>query len=224
MTISLQYKRGNPSMSHGETTVKAVQNIEESCNRDAELIARCQSHDEEAFQELVDSYRSRVASVAYKVLGNYMDAQDVTQEVFVKLHRRIGAFDPQKKFFTWLYRLTVNAAIDFLRSKKRRLYDDSIDERPEYFYNLPVAEVNSVSLDYERQELRHLLKKMAGDLNPREKDIFILCDLHGFSADEVSDILDLKKVTLRWNLHKARKKIRAEIKEHYPEYWRGQHR
>lgn len=193
----------------------------EVLNPDADLIEKCQQGDDQAFQELVDRYRTRVASIAYQVLGNYEDARDVAQEVFIKLYRGIHSFDPQKKFFTWLYRLTVNAAIDFLRAKKRRSYEHSLDERPDQYLNIPNSDLDSVTYDYEKQELREIFVNFTKKLNPKQQAAFILCDLQGFTADEVAEILECPKVTLRWYLHEARKKIRITIAKEHPEYWRG---
>ncbi len=196
----------------------------EPLNPDAELIEMCQHGDEEAFQELIERYRTRIASIAYQVLGSYEDARDVTQEVFIKLYRGIRSFDPQKKFFTWLYRLTVNASIDFLRSRRRRSYESSLEERPDQYQNIPNPEYDSITYDLERRELRQLFLRLAEKLNPRLRAAFILCDLQGFTADEVAEILDCPKVTLRWYLHEARKRIRMAIFRDHPEYWRGKAR
>jgi len=193
----------------------------EVLNPDADLIEKCQQGNDQAFQQLVDRYRTRVASIAYQVLGDYEDARDVAQEVFIKLYRGIHGFDPQKKFFTWLYRLTVNAAIDFLRAKKRRSYEHSLDERPDQYLNIPNPGLDSVTSDFEKQELREIFVNLAKKLNPKQQAAFILCDLQGFTADEVAEILECPKVTLRWYLHEARKKIRTMIAKEHPEYWRG---
>lgn len=196
----------------------------DALNPDADLIALCQSGDDAAFAELVERYRTRVASIAYQVLGNYEDARDVAQEVFIKLYRGINGFDPRKKFFTWLYRLTVNAAIDSLRAKRRRSYENSIDDRPEQFYNIAGADQESVSHDIEQQELRKIFLELADTLNPRQRAAFLLCDMQGFTADEVAEMLDCPKVTLRWYLHEARKRIRNAIASRHPEYYRGSKR
>ncbi|NQU04475.1 MAG: sigma-70 family RNA polymerase sigma factor [Calditrichaeota bacterium] len=194
---------------------------EEVLNPDADLIDLCQQGNEQAFQELVERYQTRVASIAYKVLGNYEDARDVAQDVFYKLYRGIKSFDPKKKFFTWLYRLTVNASIDFLRAKRRRSYESSLEERQEQFYNIPEPEFSSVTIDFERAELRQIFVKLSEKLNPKQRAAFVLCDLQGFTADEVAEILDCPKVTFRWYLHEARKRIRKEIMKEHPEYLRG---
>ncbi|MBM3328249.1 MAG: sigma-70 family RNA polymerase sigma factor [Calditrichaeota bacterium] len=194
---------------------------EDPLNPDADLIERSQAGDDAAFQVLVERYRSRVGSIAYQVLGNYEDARDVAQEVFIKLYRGIGSFDPHKKFFTWLYRLTVNASIDYLRAKRRRSYESSIDERPEQYFNIPSADSDLASHDIERRELRQLFIDLAAKLNPKQRAVFVLCDLQGFTADEVAEILNCPKVTLRWYLHEARRRIRIAIARDHPEYWRG---
>ncbi|MDP8239352.1 MAG: RNA polymerase sigma factor [Candidatus Hatepunaea meridiana] len=194
---------------------------EEVLNPDADLIDQCQQGDEKAFEELFKRYHTRVASISYKVLGNYEDARDVSQEVFFKLFRGIKSFDPKKKFFTWLYRLTVNVSIDFLRTKRRRSFESSLEERPEQYMNVAVPEYGSINVDIERRELRQIFVRLAEQLNPKQRAAFVLCDLQGFTADEVAEILDCPKVTLRWYLHEARKRIRISIARKHPEYLRG---
>jgi RNA polymerase sigma-70 factor (ECF subfamily) len=205
-----------------EKEAQAVHSATDSeLNPDADLIAACQAGDEKAFQELVHRYQTRVASIAYKVLGNYEDARDVAQDVFYKLYRGIKSFDPRKKFFTWLYRLTVNASIDFLRAKRRRSYESSLEERPEQYQSIPIPEQSSVTFEIERRELRRIFIKLTEQLNAKQRAAFVLCDLQGFTADEVAEILDCPKVTLRWYLHEARKRIRIAIARDHPEYLRG---
>lgn len=200
---------------------EAKQVKEEPINPDLDLILRCQQNDDAAFGELIELYRSRVASISYQVIGNYEDARDVSQEIFIKLFKGIHGFDPNKKFFTWLYRLTVNASIDFLRSKKRRSLEHSIDERPDQYNNMPGSDVNVITKNFERGELRQILIEAAGELNQKQQIAFTLCDLQNFTADEVAEVLDCPKVTLRWYLHEARKRVRMSIAKNYPEYFRG---
>ncbi|MDP8228427.1 MAG: RNA polymerase sigma factor [Candidatus Electryoneaceae bacterium] len=196
-------------------------NSDEPLNPDADLIIRCQAGDQPAFEELIELYRTRVASIAYQVLGNYEDARDVSQEVFIKLYRGISKFDLNKKFFTWLYRLTINASIDFLRAKKRRSKENSIEERQDQYLNIPNPEYDSTVTEIERRELRQLFVQLAEQLNPKQRAAFILCDLHGFTSDETAEVMLCPKVTLRWYLHEARKRIRKMIVEQHPEYWQG---
>jgi len=184
-----------------------------------ELIVRSQDGDQEAFRELVDMYRTRVASIAYGLVNNYEDARDISQEVFIKVHRSLGRFDIKKKFFTWLYRLTVNAAIDFLRANKKRAYQESIDSEESYTQypdHRPEGDINRIIEGTERQEIFY---KIVENLNPRQKMAFLLCDLQGLPSAEAAEIIDCPQVTLRWYLHEARKKIREKIESDYPEYF-----
>ncbi len=95
-----------------------------------EIIARIKKGDKNAFSELVRLYRNQVASLAYKMVGDYDEAADITQNVFVKTSRNIWRYDESKKFYTWLYRITVNASIDYMR-KHHRYHHESIDNIPE---------------------------------------------------------------------------------------------
>jgi RNA polymerase sigma-70 factor (ECF subfamily) len=79
------------------------------------LIEKARSGHEGAFRELVELYMNRIYAMAYQVTGNAADAQDITQEVFIKLYRTLDRYDPSYPFSTWLYRVTVNSAIDFMR-------------------------------------------------------------------------------------------------------------
>ncbi|RJP81742.1 MAG: sigma-70 family RNA polymerase sigma factor, partial [Candidatus Zixiibacteriota bacterium] len=183
-----------------------------------ELIRRAQGGDQEAFRELVEMYRTRVASIAYGLVGNYEDARDIAQEVFIKVYRALDRFDTNKKFFTWLYRLAVNASIDFLRANRKRSFQESIDSASN-FQQYPDSRLEAdLEMALENLERREIFEGIVAELNPRQKMAFVLCDLQGLSSQEAAEIIDCPQVTLRWYLHEARKKIRAAVKSRYPEY------
>lgn len=185
----------------------------------SELIVRSQEGDQEAFRQLVDMYRSRVASIAYGLVGNYEDARDIAQEVFIKVYRSLGRFDVKRKFFTWLYRLVVNASIDFIRANKKRMYQESIDSEESYAQYPDHGDAGDLDAYIETIERREIFGRIVENLNPRQKMAFILCDLQGLSSSEASEIIDCPQVTLRWYLHEARKKIRQIVQTEYPEYF-----
>jgi RNA polymerase sigma-70 factor, ECF subfamily len=173
-----------------------------------------------AFHTLVERYRTRVASISYQIIGSYEDARDVSQEVFVKLFRGLSTYDTEKKFFTWLYRMTVNASIDYLRSRRKRALENSIEEQLEYFQETLAHPDGDGFGKVETNELTSIFRDIAEHLNPNQKTAFVLCDLEGFSPAEAANIMGCPKVTLRWYLHEARKRIRTEMVKHYPEYAR----
>ncbi|MCX6639595.1 MAG: sigma-70 family RNA polymerase sigma factor [bacterium] len=184
-----------------------------------ELILRSQNGDQAAYQELVEMYRTRVASIAYGLVGNYEDARDIAQEVFIKVHRSLNRFDIKKKFFTWLYRLAVNASIDFLRANKKRSFHESINSDDNYSQYPDMREDSNLDIHIEKLERREIFQKIVDNLNPKQRTAFILCDLQGLSSNEAAEIIECPQVTLRWYLHEARKKIRRVIQSDYPEYF-----
>lgn len=183
------------------------------------LIIRAQEGDQEAFSELVDMYRTRVASIAYGMVGSYEDARDIAQEVFIKVYRALDRFDVDKKFFTWLYRLAINASIDFVRANRKRSHHESIDSDQSYNQYADNRTDSDVEKLFESIERREIFQRIVDELNPRQKMAFILCDLQGLSSSEAADIIDCPQVTLRWYLHEARKKIRSTIQSRFPEYF-----
>jgi RNA polymerase sigma-70 factor (ECF subfamily) len=183
------------------------------------LILRSQQGDQEAFRELVEMYRTRVASIAYGLVGNFEDARDIAQEVFIKVYRALDRFDLDKKFFTWLYRLAINASIDFLRANRKRSYQESIDAAGNFQQYPDVRVEANLEQALENSERRKIFEGIVEELNPRQKMAFVLCDLQGLSSQEAAEIIDCPQVTLRWYLHEARKKIRAAVQARYPEYY-----
>lgn len=88
--------------------------------KESEIIRKACAGDMLAYQECIQMYSPRVHAIAYQTVGNSIDAQDIAQEVFIRLYRKLYTYKPQFLFSTWLYRLTVNLSIDFLRKKNRR--------------------------------------------------------------------------------------------------------
>ena len=87
---------------------------------ETEYIKRCREGDNEAFGELVSLYENKILNYCYRMLGNRTDAEDATQEVFVKLYRFLGSFTGQSAFSTWLYKIASNVCLDFLRKSKKQ--------------------------------------------------------------------------------------------------------
>jgi RNA polymerase sigma-70 factor (ECF subfamily) len=187
----------------------------ESSAEDSELldiIERAKNGDQSAFQLIVDKYKTQVASIAYKMVGDYEDAKDISQIVFVKTYQNLVNFDTTKKLSTWLYRITINASIDFIRKHKKHKHEllDNI-----------FGELKEKKQDVEKVYQRSLIKWAINDsmkmLNPRQKAVFVLRDLEGLDIKEVAQITDMPQATVRWYLHRARSKLRSELAKHHPE-------
>ena len=168
---------------------------------DAELIGRAAGGDSRAFRALIDRHSERVYRLAYRVLGNVEDARDTAQEVFLKLYSSLGRIDRDRELGAWLYRITVNHAVDrFRRNQRNRtvVLDDS--------------EARELSADTggqpdrmaEHRELMRIIRNSAGKLSKNQQKVFILRDVEGFTTEEIAEILKCKPSTVRVHLAIAR--------------------
>ncbi|MGB8656259.1 MAG: sigma-70 family RNA polymerase sigma factor [Candidatus Zixiibacteriota bacterium] len=177
-----------------------------------DIIEKAKKGDQAAFQQIVDKYKTQVASIAYKMVGDYEDAKDISQIVFVKTYQNLGNFDTKKKLSTWLYRITINASIDFIRKHRKHKHEllDNI-----------FGELKEKKQDVEKLYQRSLIKWAINDsvetLNPRQKAVFVLRDLEGLDIKEVAQITGMPQATVRWYLHRARSKLRSELSRHHPQ-------
>jgi len=180
-------------------------------DRNISLIKKASSGDVAAYQEFIRLYSPRVHAIAYQMVGNSIDAQDIAQEVFIRLHRSLRTFQPRFTFTTWLYRLTVNLSIDYMR-KHSRHRNISLEEIPEELRLMDSASFPDTSL--ELNELKGAVQKIAEGLTGNQRKVFVLRDLQGFSTVEVAQILKCRVSTVRVHLSKARKHIQHALSLH----------
>ena len=145
------------------------------------LVYRFKSGDSEAFSQIVRMYRKQVAALAYRIVGDYDEAADITQAVFLKMAGNVWRYDHRKKFYTWLYRITVNASIDHLR-KHRRHRHESLDNFSE---SLETASTNPEHLLRQKQ-INGYITEAAQTLNLKQRSAFILRDVEGCQVDDSS--------------------------------------
>jgi RNA polymerase sigma-70 factor (ECF subfamily) len=194
--------------------VRENKTIQEQAGAGGELIEMAKHGDLDAFQKLVDLYSRRVHSIAYQLCGNSDDAEDISQEVFLRLYNSFSKYDSRYMFMTWLYRLTVNLAIDFKRKNARHRHS-SIDEiKAESDPNEYAAGPDK---DLERSEFKGAIKKLAGRLAENQRKVFVLRDLQEFSVDEIATVLGCRASTVRVHLARARANLKKSLLQIYPE-------
>lgn len=170
---------------------------------DTDLVQSALRGDFGAFEDLVTRYERKAFWLAFHVLGQVEESRDVVQEAFVRVYKSLDRFDFAKNFYTWLYRIVTNLAIDSLRKNKHRTlqledFGDSLEhEHPDE----PVAR-------FEGKELAKRVREVLDQMHPRFRTILALRDLHGISCREIAPILGLTYATVRWRLHKARQVFR----------------
>ena len=179
-----------------------------------ELIVKARNGDSAAFRECIRLYSPRVNAIAYQMVGNNDDARDISQEVFVRLYRSLEQFDTDFSFTSWLYRLTMNLSIDFLRKNARHRLK-SLDE-PDNALDIrdgsPGPDEN-----VEKSELYGAINRLAGDLSINQRRVFVLRDLQGFATEEVAVILKCRASTVRVHLARARRRIKEALIKNYPD-------
>ncbi len=168
---------------------------------DKELIERCLKGDQSAFYILVERYHERSFWTAYKYVHKTEDAEDITQDAFLKAFNMLHRFDVERNFFTWLYRIVVNAAIDFLRRKSQQSAAP-IDNLKEV---LPDEKTKAPSFGLEQEERDKQVHKILEQMSEPYKSVLVLRELEGKSCKNIAEILDVPHATVRWRLHCARK-------------------
>lgn len=163
---------------------------------DNELVAKCCSGDLEAFNELVKRYRNRIFNLAWQLLGDRDEAEDVAQEVFLHAFEHIGDFRYSSQVFTWLYRIAVNACK--MRLRKRRPIE-------------PLDECEPCDIDWQEVEKRWILKRQVdialSRLPEKLRLVLVLREMHELSYEEIAQVLSVPVGTVRSRLFEARKKF-----------------
>ena len=187
---------------------------------DPGLVDRLKAGDEHALEAIFNLYSTRLYNVAHRILGNVADAEEVIQDVFWTAFRRAMTFQGTAQFSTWLYRLTVNAALGRIRrSKKKREieYEEYLPKFQDDGHHLvrPVVDwSNALEEDYAKQEIQRLLKDALDHLKPIDKSVVVLSDLEGMADKEIAATLGLTVSAVKTRLHRARLFLRGKLAVH----------
>lgn len=167
------------------------------------LVERVRGGDPAAFDLLVERYMRRAFSVAYRVLGQREDAEDLVQDAFLIVLQRIETFERGRSFAPWFFRILVNRGMNARKARSLR----ATDEIPEATTSRgPAPDTNA-----ERSELRGDLRVAMAGLSDRQRTIVQLFELEGFGGPEIAEILEISQGTVRWHLHEARKTLRRSL-------------
>ena len=178
---------------------------------EADAIERAKQGDATAFQELYDRHKRRVYSLCLRMTANTAEAEDLTQEAFLQLYRKIATFRGESAFSTWLHRLSVNVVLMHLRKKSLPVV--SLEESTQ------AGEEDTPKKDYGAEDLalagsidRLQLQKAVDDLPPGYRTIFVLHDIEGYEHNEIAAIVGCSIGNSKSQLHKARMKLRDLLK------------
>jgi RNA polymerase sigma-70 factor (ECF subfamily) len=173
------------------------------------LVVRAQEGDRAAFGELVRRYRARIYALTLHLTGSRSDADDITQEVFLRAYDRIAAFQGRSEFFTWLYRIAVNRSLNARRDGDRRRTSDLDDPRVQ-----AAVAVDAYGDPRRAAELRQSYARLVIALDrlaPQLRSTVVLVALQGLSHDEAAAVLGCSAGTVAWRIHEARDRLRVGL-------------
>jgi len=177
---------------------------------EAEAIERAKQGDEEAFEALYRLHKRRVYSLCLRMTANTATAEDLTQEAFLQLFRKIGTFRGESAFSTWLHRMAVNVVLMQLRKKGLPLI--SLEETMETEEESPKKEPGAEDVRLAGSINRIQLEQAIGDLPPGYRMVFLLHDVEGYEHNEIAEMVGCSIGNSKSQLHKARMKLRELLK------------
>ena len=189
---------------------------EENRNRaktsDRELVELSQAGDKAAFGLLVRRHQPRIHRLALHMLRDRAEAEDVTQETFIRAYQAIGRFDGRSEAYTWLYRIAVNLSLNRIRSRKTsRATHDSDDPRLDGLLTDKRPESADPAASSQRRELYLALCQGIDQLSETLRTTLILVCIDGRSHEDVSAILGAPEGTIAWRIHEARRKLKEYL-------------
>jgi RNA polymerase sigma-70 factor, ECF subfamily len=191
---------------------------------EAEAIRRAQTGDSTAFEFLYQLHSRRVYALCLRMMGNPADAEDLMQEAFLQLFRKISTFRGESAFSTWLHRMTVNVVL--MRLRKKSLPTDSLEEtlEPDAENSGPKRDIGAPDLRLSGAVDRVNLERSIGKLPPGYRTVFVLHDVQGYEHNEIADIMGCSVGNSKSQLHKARTRLRELLQEEVREQAREERR
>lgn len=181
------------------------------------FVAAAKAGDVDAFEALVNRYERKIFRLAQHITQNTEDAQDVTQEAFLKAFEHLGDFQGNSRFYTWLVRIAVNQAL--MKLRKRRTKDISLDEDIRTEENFVPREIEdwgpSPEQHYAQDELAEILARVIGELEPSFRLVFQLRDIDELSTEETAEALGLSVPAVKSRLLRARLKLREKLNRYF---------
>lgn len=194
---------------------------------DMDLIARCRDGDREAFRQLVEQYERRVFNIITPLIGDPEEADDITQEVFIKVYRSLSSFRGTAQFSVWLYRITVNLCLDRLKHRRRRPEAVSLDrllEQAEGELDVLFRDSSPDAAEtLDQARLQHTVQAMLNTLTPEHRLVISLKDLEGYSQEEIAAILNCPVGTVKSRLTRAREALKERLRPFYEAWKAGGH-
>jgi len=192
-------------------------------NKDRLLVQRLQNGEPGALEEIMAKYQSKIYNTAYNIVKNHNDAQEIVQDVFFTIYRKISTFKGNSSFYTWIYRITINYAFMKLRSRRKSphipIEELTKSDADETVFSAIIPDKRKFADEsvIERDFMRSVLKSM-DQLPDKYRVVFQLRDIKQLSNEEVSQALNLSVAAVKSRIHRARLFLREKVQQFAPEY------
>ncbi len=168
-------------------------------NDDCLWVARCLAGEASAFEPLVNRYQRILFGVALRLLGNYEDAKDATQNTFIRAYEHLDSFDPERRFFSWIYRIAVNESLNLRRARRPHVFDG-------------VVEVSGGQTEaIEARETAARVEQALARLSEEYREVVVLRYFGDLTYEEISDAVGVPEKTVKSRLFSARQRLAAEL-------------
>ena len=197
-------------------SLESQESVQDQGPSDDELVLQAQQGDIHAFDTLVERYHAKIYSLTYNMTSNREDAEDLTQEIFVKAFQALPRFKGKSSFYTWLYRIAVNKTINYRkkRNRKRAMSLDQFDNEiklDDVYHDLTSkgSPLRNLSLS----ELQKKLNEAMQNLSEKHRTVVVLHDMQGIPHEEIAKMVGASVGTIRSRLFYARRQLQAELAE-----------
>lgn len=181
---------------------------------DFELLAKFKKGDQQAFELLVRKYKTTVFNTIYSIMGNAQEADDIAQEVFLKVYTKADSFKGESSFSTWLYRITVNRCVDELRRRKNKIISCETEFNQEEKLKLKdvlASRENDITEKLRQKELQDIIQKAVNSLPEKYRIILTLKEIEGLSYKEISQVMKISLAKVKIWLFRARQKLKGKL-------------
>jgi RNA polymerase sigma-70 factor (ECF subfamily) len=208
----------NLTRAVGKTLVASPERRQEA-DADWTIVQKVQAGDVAAFDHLIRKYRERLYSVVYHLTSNREDAADLVQDAFIKAFQSVNRFNGQASFFTWIYRIAMNATLSHLRKNRIRSFFslERLDEE-----DRPAADVIAALVDDSNgsdratviHELQEKLNEAMQKLSIKHRTVVTLFEIDGLSHQEIAEVMECSVGTVRSRLHYAKQLLQSELQDY----------
>jgi len=200
-----------------ERAALTVDEPQESNESDLSLVKRAQDQDGSAYDELIRRYQQRIYATLYHMTSNHEDANDLTQEAFIKGYRALKGFKGDSSFYTWIYRIAVNKTINFLKQRKNKwqMSLNDLDYNAEHDPDLvALVSERTPRRDLNLAELQEKLNDGLQKLSEHHRMVVTLHDIQGLSHEEIGKIMNCNVGTVRSRLFYARQQLQGFLSDY----------